>query len=397
MHPIKSWFRRYFENPQVVILAVMLLLGFGVVFFFGRMLLPLFAALIIAYLLDGIIKPLVRRNFPRLIAVIGIFLIFMLLMLFALFWLAPLLTRQITQLVQQLPSMIGAAQQMLLQLPESYPRLISEEQVYELIGIIRREVTRLAQHILSISVASVIGLIQLLVYLIIVPMLVFFFLKDKEKILAWGSSFLPRDRSLTVKVWEEVNAQIANYIRGKSWEIVIMWVGTYMVFEFLNLEYAMLLAFFVGLSVLIPYIGAATVTIPIALVAYFQWGWGPDMMWVLAAYAVIQVIDGNILAPLLLSESVNIHPIAVIASILLFGGLWGFWGIFFAIPLATLIQAIIRALPSAWQKSAPKPLFSEIQSHKPEETDTANTNPDMKGDAHDSADVPVKAKTGPVA
>jgi putative permease len=347
MQLIKEWLQRQLANPQVVILSVILLFGFAVIYFFGSMLMPMFAALIIAYLLDGTIKPLTRRKFPRTIAVAIISLLFTLLLLFTIFWLVPLLFRQLTQLVQQLPVMIGAAQKLLLQLPEHYPRLISEEQIHELNSIIRREVTRLAQHILSISVASVFGLIQLLVYLFIVPMLVFFFLKDKEKLLSWFSSFLPRDRSLAVRVWNDVNSQIANYIRGKTWEIIVIWVATFAVFTLLKLQYAMLLGFIVGISVLIPYIGAATATIPIAAVAYFQWGLESEFVWVLVAYTLIQIVDGNILAPLLLSGVVNIHPVAVISSILVFGGLWGFWGIFFAIPLATLIQAILKAWPGS--------------------------------------------------
>lgn len=353
MHVIKQWLERHFGNPQVVILTLILLAGFGVVYFFGRMLVPLFAGLVIAYLLDGLIKPLERRRLPRIVGVTVVFLLFMLLMLFTIFWLVPLLTRQVTQLVQQLPTMIGAAQQLLLQLPERYPRLISEEQVYEVIAAVRREATGMAQQLLSYSVASVMGLITLLVYFFIVPLLVFFFLKDKERLLVWFASYLPRDRWLAVRVWEDVNAQIANYIRGKTWEIIIVWAGTALVFTFLRLQYAVLLGFIVGLSVLIPYIGAAVATIPIALVAYFQWGFASEFVWVLVTYAIIQTIDGNILAPLLLSEVVNIHPVAVIAAILVFGGLWGFWGIFFAIPLATVVQAILRAWPTVQQEEGP--------------------------------------------
>lgn len=346
MYLIKSWFKRQFNNPQVVILSAILLTGFGVVYFLGKMLVPLFAGLIIAYLLDGVVKQFTRRGVPRLVAVLVSFLFFMFIMLFSIFWLVPLLTKQITQLVQQLPTMISETQSLLLQLPEQYPKFISEEQVYEFFSVIRGEVGKLAQNILAISAASVVGLITLLVYLILVPLLVFFFLKDKEKILAWFGGFLPQDRSLAVQVWEDVNTQIANYIRGKTWEIIIVWIVTFTVFTFLGLQYAMLLGLIVGLSVLIPYVGAAVATIPVALVAYFQWGLGPEFIWVLVAYAVIQLIDGNVLAPLLLAEVVDIHPVGVITAILVFGGLWGFWGIFFAIPLATLIQAIIKAWPA---------------------------------------------------
>ena len=92
-------------------------------------------------------------------------------------------------------------------------------------------------------------------------------------------------------------------------------------------------------------VGATVVTFPVVMVAWFQWGWGPDFIWVTVAYLVIQALDGNVLVPLLFGEVVNLHPIAIIVAILVFGGLWGFWGVFFAIPLATLVNAVLRAWP----------------------------------------------------
>ena len=86
--------------------------------------------------------------------------------------------------------------------------------------------------------------------------------------------------------------------------------------------------------------------LPVAGVTILQWGLAPEFYWVIIAYGVIQFLDGNLLVPLLFSEAVNLHPVAIIAAILLFGGLWGFWGVFFAIPLATVIQAVLNAWPS---------------------------------------------------
>ena len=185
----------------------------------------------------------------------------------------------------------------------------------------------------------------MLVYLILMPMLVFFFLKDKGLILDWMIRFLPRDRRLAGTVWRDMDRQIANYVRGKFWEIIIVWAISFVTFTIMGLDYAMLLAVLVGLSVIIPYIGAAVVTFPVILIAWFQWGWSADFLWLAVAYFVIQVLDGNVLVPLLFSEAVNLHPVAIIVAILVFGGLWGFWGVFFAIPLATLVQAVIRAWP----------------------------------------------------
>jgi perM family permease len=99
----------------------------------------------------------------------------------------------------------------------------------------------------------------------------------------------------------------------------------------------------VGLSVLIPYIGATIVTIPVLVVAYMQYGLTGDFYWVIGLYFVVQILDGNVIVPLIFSEAVNIHPVAIIIAVLVFGGLWGFWGIFFAIPLATVVKAVMEA------------------------------------------------------
>jgi putative permease len=127
---------------------------------------------------------------------------------------------------------------------------------------------------------------------------------------------------------------------------------TYVVFTILGVDFAVLLAVMTGLSVLIPFVGAAVVTVPVAVVAFVQWGPTWDFGYVVIAYAIIQALDGNLLAPILFSEVVDLHPIAIIVAILIFGGLWGFWGVFFAIPLATVVQAVLKAWPrtSAWRK-----------------------------------------------
>ncbi len=355
MEIVRSWFQRYFSDPQVVVLTLILLAGLAIILLFGNMLAPVLASVVIAYLLEGVVEALEHRGVSRIIAVPIVFLIFMLFLLFAMFGLLPRLSNQVTQLFQQLPEMISRGQQALLRLPEAYPNLISENQVSEIMRAIRTELAELGQHVLSLSVASLVSLITLLVYLVLVPVLVFFFLKDKVSILHWITGLLPKDRSLPTRVWRDVDQQIGNYVRGKVWEIFIVGAVTYTTFTFLDLQYAVLLSTLVGLSVIVPYIGAAVVTIPVALIAYFQWGWGTELAWVLVAYGVIQALDGNVLVPLLFSEVVNLHPIAIIVAVLVFGGIWGFWGVFFAIPLATLVQAVMKALPRV-KDTVPEPL-----------------------------------------
>jgi putative permease len=151
---------------------------------------------------------------------------------------------------------------------------------------------------------------------------------------------------LTVRVWEEVDMQIGNYVRGKFAEVFILWAVSYATYAAMGLNYAMLLAVLMGLQVIIPYVGATLVTFPVLGVAYFQWGWGGDeFMYVVIAYSIIQALDGVMLVPILFSEAVNLHAVAIIIAILFFGGLWGFWGVFLAIPLATVVKAVLTAWP----------------------------------------------------
>ena len=343
MNLVTNWFRRHLSDPQVVILAVLLVIGSLVVLFLGKMLAPVLASVVIAYLLQGPVGALERRRVPRLVAVLFVFLTFVSFLLFLLLGLLPLIWQQVEQLFQQVPSMISWCQQTLLRLPERYPDFISGQQVMDVINVLRSELTSLGQRILSLSIASVRVLIWIMVYTFLMPLLVFFFLKDKERIVRWLTSFMPDDRSLAAGVWREVDQQIGNYVRGKFWEILIVWSASFVTFSILRLQFAMLISLFIGLSVLIPYVGATLMTLPVASIAYFQWGLSSQFAYAVAAYVIIQILDGNVLVTLLFSEVVNIHPVAIIVAVLVFGGTFGFWGVFFAIPLATLVHAIVKA------------------------------------------------------
>jgi putative permease len=346
MRVITDWFKRTFSDPQIVFLTLVLVIGFAVVLTMGNMLAPVLASAVIAYLLEGLVVVLEDRGIPRLVSVIVVFLAFMFFLTAVLFGLMPLLSRQVTELVQQLPNIIGAGQQALMALPERFPDVISPLEAEEILDAARGEIASWGQGVLSFSLSSFVGVLTVLVYMVLMPMLVFFFLKDKDLIIRWFSNVMPGERGLADMVWLEVDRQIANYVRGKFWEIIIVWAASLLAFNYFGLQYAMLLAVLVGLSVVIPYIGATVVTIPVVMVAWFQWGWGQDFIWVTVAYLVIQALDGNVLVPLLFGEVVSLHPIAIIVAILVFGGLWGFWGVFFAIPLATLVNAVLRAWPS---------------------------------------------------
>ena len=349
-----DWLRRRLSDPQIAVLIGFLAVGAILVFWIGKILTPIFAALIIAYLLEGLVGCLQGRGVPRKAAVWLVFLPFLVLGMAGVLILVPLLYRQIVQLVQTLPSIIAWGKEQLTALPEHYPDLVSMEQITQLMNSLQVRLGEHSEKIITLSLASLWILVDFVIYLILVPLMVFFMLMDKERILNWCSRFLPAENRLVQSVWEDLDRQIGNYVRGKFIEIIIVWGGTSVTFTLLGLQAPVLFGFFVGLSVLIPYVGAAVMTFPIAIMAYFQWEFSAQFIYVMLAYGLIQLIDGNILATFLFSEVVNLHPLSIIVAVVVCGGLWGFWGVFFAIPLATLIQAILHAWPGGEGVAAEK-------------------------------------------
>ncbi|WP_429100420.1 AI-2E family transporter [Aeromonas veronii] len=342
---LKRWYQTRFSDPDAVTLFLLLVFCFTIIWLFGDLLAPLLVALVMAYLLEWPVARLQKAGLSRTLATSVILILFIAVAVASLLGLIPTLVSQGINLAKEAPAMLTHAQDYVRTLPDKYPELIDVSLVETVIDNIRQRILSGGEHLVSASLSSLVNVVAIMIYLILVPLMVFFMLKDKRVLMGSLRRFLPRNRTLVNRVWVEMNNQIINYIRGKVIEILIVGIATYVPFALMGLRYSVLLAVAVGFSVLIPYIGAAVVTVPVAMVALFQWGLTPEFAWLMVAYLVIQALDGNLLVPVLFSEAVNLHPVAIIIAVLVFGGLWGFWGVFFAIPLATLVKAVINAWP----------------------------------------------------
>lgn len=346
---------RYFHDEESVIFTLILIAALLVVLTLGSIIAPLIVAMIIAYLLQGMVNTLVRLGMSYLLAVIVIYALFMSGFLALLFLVLPQAWGQLARLVNELPRLISEGQALLMLLPESYPNLITEQQIQEFIRSLRGDLANFGQYVVSYSISSIPNIFSWIIFLVLVPVLVFFMMKDKSALVEWIAATLPRHRPLMQKIWMEMDLQMANYVRGKVLEIMIVGGVSYIAFTFMGMNYTLLLAMLMGLSVIIPFIGVAVVFFPVAAVAYVQWGISSEFFTILAMYTVIQLLDANVLVPIIFSETVNLHPVAIIAAVLVFGGIWGLAGVFFAIPLATLIKAIINAWPSNTSMAGPAP------------------------------------------
>ena len=337
---LNKFFNRFFSNEESIYFAILLVTSFGFIIYFGKVLLPVIISLVIAFLLNGLMRSLISFNLSKKIA-FSITLIVFFGFYLSLFMALPSLGAQINNLLQNLPSIVASFQETLSNMNDYF----SEEDLEVIFSNLSSQISILLSSALGQLAGTVSLMFNAILYAIMIPLMVFFFLKDKEELLPLAASVLPKENDFMKTVFTEMNGQLFNYVTGKFIEMLIVATASYIVFALLGLPYAVLIAILVGLSVIIPIFGAILVTIPVVLIGLYEWGLTSNFYWLLGLYLLIQVLDGNVLVPILFSNRNNLHPVIIIIAVLFFGGIWGFWGLFFAIPLATFIKAIINSWP----------------------------------------------------
>ena len=259
----------------------------------------------------------------------------------SLFMALPSIGTEINNLLQNLPIIVSSFQQNLIEMNNYF----SEEEIDQIFANLSNQISVLLSSALGQLAGTVSLMFNAILYAIMIPLMVFFFLKDKSTLLPIASIILPKENGFMQSVFAEMNDQLFNYVTGKFIEMLLVASASYILFAFLGLPYAVLIAILVGLSVIIPIFGAILVTIPVVLIGLYEWGLSENFYWLLGFYLLIQILDGNVLVPILFSTRNNLHPVVIIIAVLFFGGIWGFWGLFFAIPLATFVKAIINSWP----------------------------------------------------
>lgn len=342
----KEWYNTHLTDPSQVALALIILSISIVTYILLATVVPILVAIILSYMLEGLVGTIGHKyHLNRNTVVMVVYFSFIALSLLILFLLIPVMLEQITLFIKSLPSILEKGKELLQGHTSENSGLINETQLTNIFASINAEISSIGKSVISYSLSSASSILETIVYILIVPILIFFLLYDKSKIKSWFKKFFPEKLDLSKKAYKELDIKIGNYIRCKFIEIIIVWVASTLLFALLGLNYALLLGFLCGISVIIPYVGAIVVTAPIIFVAFFQWGTSSIFWYVLIIHILIQVIDGNVIVPILFSDAVNLHPIAILISILFFGTIWGLWGVFFAIPLAVLFNTLLNIWP----------------------------------------------------
>ena len=348
----KEWYDSHLTDPNQVALALIILFITLVTYILLATVAPILVAIILAYMLEGIVHRFtVNNRISRNTVVLFVYLSFLAVSMIILFLIFPLMIEQLTLFIKSLPSILEKGKTFLLSFTSADKGLITANQLTNIFSALNTEITMMSGSIVSYSLSSAGSIIEIIIYMLIVPILIFFLLFDKKDINAWFKKFFPEKLDLSKKAYAELDLKIGNYIRCKFIEIIIVWIASTLLFTILGLNYSLILGFLCGISVIIPYVGAIAVTIPILFVGYFQWGTSSEFWYIVLAHILIQVLDGNVVVPVLFSDAVNLHPLAILVSILFFGTIWGIWGVFFAIPLAVLVNTLLNIWPKTEYRS----------------------------------------------
>ena len=340
-------FKKIFSNEETIVFSLAILLFFLIITYFGSILTPFLISVVVAYLLVGLQKKIQTYNIGQNASLIITFSIFIVTGAALIVWLVPLLYIQLQAFILDVPNLFNNFLDFMSDLPAKFPELVSSEQIAIFFQAVSEEISVIAQNIIKSSISGIQSTITILLYIILFPILVFFFLFDRKNIIDGVLKIIPGKREMFSNVWAEMDIQLSNYVRGKSIEIFIVGAVAAIIFSSLGLKYSALLSVLVGLSVIIPYVGAFLVTIPVVIVGLLQFGLGTQFYLLVGLYLLLQALDGNLLVPLIFSETVKLHPVVIILAVFIFGSMFGFWGVFFSIPIATFIKAVWNAWPSS--------------------------------------------------
>lgn len=321
-----------------IYLLVKLFPLYGTVFsFLWHLFAPFLIACLIAYLLYPVVNKIHSLNIPRGVAILLIYLLFFGGTAYLIYRVYPAMIHQLKDLNEQLPQFVDTYEALIYKLYE-YTSFLPEA-VHDKMDQLIISVEHSLDRILAKLVGVFTKIFDMIVLLTVIPVLVFYFLKDYEKIKSFFKKFIPKKyQRQTSLMCHAIDKSLGNYIRGQLIVCSFVSLTTFIVFYFLNIKYALLLAIIMGLTNIIPYFGPIIGAIPAIGITLMMSG--KLVVFVLISIFVIQLIESNLLSPYIVGKSINIHPVAIIFVLLLGGKLFGVIGMILAVPLLTILKVI---------------------------------------------------------
>jgi phosphoribosylaminoimidazole-succinocarboxamide synthase len=338
-------------NIPWLALALLLITG-GLVYLLGPILTPFLAGALLAYIFDPLVDRLEARGLSRgvgtvaviVLAGLGVFV----LTLIAL----PLFQGQFAELSQRLPAFLDLLQTRFLPWLQQTFGITIAPNLEALKSWMTEQATENSDSWLPTLQTGALAILGVVVNLLLIPVVMFYLLKDWDVMVARVAALVPRPwMGTATRVARAMDAVVGEFMRGQLAVMTLLALYHGIALWVLGLDYALPIGILTGLLSFVPFLGIGLGVTLALLVALLQFGDWSGVAWVAGIFMVGQLIEGYVITPRIVGERVGLHPVAVIFALAAFGQLFGFVGVLLAVPLAAVLLVALRELRGVYVAS----------------------------------------------
>ncbi|WP_155974177.1 AI-2E family transporter [Streptococcus ruminantium] len=362
-----TWFFRLFLNSQAVTFLLVMLLAFLTIFVFSKIsfllkpvgsfleiiLLPMILTGLLYYLLNPMVDWMEKHKIPRTVGISILFVLISLLIVWGLAVAIPSIQEQVTSFARSLPSNIQRIEGEVTSLLQDDRFEQFRPTALEMVNKVNDQIVTHVQKFSSSAVNWASNIIstasQIIVAIMIMPFILFYLLRDGKELNNYITQYLPTKwREPIGTVLTDVNGQLSNYVRGQVTVAIIVALMFSLMFSVIGLSYPVTLGVLAGFLNLIPFMGSFLAMIPAVILGLIA---GPIMLIkVLVVFMIEQTIEGRFVTPLIIGNSLNIHPITILFVLLTAGQISGILGVLLGIPIYASIKVLVKAI-FEWYKT----------------------------------------------
>jgi len=340
-----------------IILAAAIALVLALLWLLKSALTPLAVAFVFAYFLDPLIDRFEARRIPRPVAISILFAISGAIALLTAFFLVPKLYQEIAILAERLPRYLNSALSAISPRIESWFGISIPSSVREGLDSLRSGGISLPleslRNMIERAVHSVTGTLGSLIALLVVPVIAYYALAEFDKIKTWFLELVPVQYQQSVQSkMSMINDLVAGFIRGQLIVAVLLGILYAIGFSIIGIDMAIGIGLIAGMLGIIPYVGSAVALALAAGLCVLKFGIEMHLFLVVGWYALVQTLDGLVLTPRIVGQSVGIHPVAVIVGLLIGADLLGFLGLIVAVPITAIVQVFVKELLETYRRTA---------------------------------------------
>lgn len=336
-------------------LIILLVVGYLLVLL-GPILSPFLIGALMAYLTDPIADKLEEMRLSRTQAVLVVFSFISIVFILLLLILLPKLSHQLGVLIKQIPLLLNLIEQKVV--PFLQQNFAIESVSFDL-GIVKnlvqnnfKQTTNIVNELLSGITQSGLAIVGWLTNLLLIPVVLFYLLRDWDVMMEKINSLLPREVEANINSWaRECDEVLGAFIKGQLMVMVALGVVYSAGLWLVGLDLALLLGMLAGAASIVPYMGFIVGIVAAGVAAMIQFSDPSILIWVAAVFMVGQALEGMVLTPLLVGDKIGLHPVAVIFAIMAGGQLFGFIGVLIALPVAAVIMVLLRHLHQGYKQS----------------------------------------------